>query len=395
MRAHVLVLVSSYVTAADPRRGVKFREDLLHYRARGWKVGLVAVSQLGAGLIQLGRRGSLMSWSDEAGAPVLQSYLFSSLLNPVLRRLNHSAASAALHWSGLTAVKAYIRRHGRPDLIHAHGTFGPGEVALTVQHRLGIPYVLTEHISHFLKENALSSKMVERALPVVADAALRMPVSGAVGMNMEATFGEAMRPWTPVPNIVDCRFLQLPLSERGDGNFVVFSVSYLTSKKRPEVLVRAFAEAFAGQQAELRLGGDGPEVETIKSLVQELGVASQITLLGPLSREDVAREMERCSVYALSSEVETFGIPVIEAMAAGKPVVATLCGGPDELIDETNGILVDVGSVSDFASGLIAIRDGYALYDQRQIRANCEARFSSEAVLREIEKIYEHYGASA
>ena len=393
MRAHVLILVSTYVTSEDPRRGAKFRDHLLHYRAKGWEVGLVAVSQMGASLFQLARRGSLTSWSNEAGAPVLRSYLFSSLLNPVLRRLNHSVTPAALRWSGRRAVDAYVRRHGRPDLIHAHGTFGAGEVAFAVHHQLGIPYVLTEHISDFLKENALSPKMVERALPVVADAALRMPVSGALGLNMEATFGEAMRPWTPVPNIVDGRFLQLPLSHRRDGEFVVFSVSYLTRKKRPEVLVRAFAEAFAGQKAELRLGGDGPEVESVRSLAQELGVSSQITYLGPLAREEVAREMERCSVYALSSEVETFGIPVIEAMAAGKPVVATFCGGPDELIDDTSGILVDVGSVSDFAAGLIAIRDAYGIYDQRLIRANCEARFSAEAVLTKIEKIYDRYGA--
>lgn len=335
-----------------------------------------------------------MAWSEEAGAPVLQSYAYSSLLEPILRRITPSSRPASLRWTGARAVEAYVSRHGCPNLIHAHGTLGPGEVAHAVNQAHGIPYVLTEHISDFLKEDALAPNEVERARPVLAGAALRMPISKAVGRSMESKFDAAMRPWKSVPNIVDDRFLQLPLLLRDDDNFVVFSVSYLTHKKRPDVLIRAFAETFAGQPAVLRLGGKGSEIEAIESLVQELGVASQVRLLGPLSREEVAREMGGCSVYALSSEVETFGIPVIEAMAAGKPVVSTRCGGPDDLIDVSSGRLVEIGSVSELASALVEVRSNYSKYDQHQIRKNCEARFSANAVLAQIEAIYERYGSA-
>ncbi|MEQ9229997.1 MAG: glycosyltransferase, partial [Cyclobacteriaceae bacterium] len=73
-----------------------------------------------------------------------------------------------------------------------------------------------------------------------------------------------------------------------------------------------------------------------------LGVSDKITWLGELSREQVREEMQRCSFYVLPSRHETFGNVLLEAVACGKPVIATDCGGPRDIVTDEVGVLCEV-----------------------------------------------------
>ena len=73
-------------------------------------------------------------------------------------------------------------------------------------------------------------------------------------------------------------------------------------------LIAAFANAFKDQDVILRIGGDGSMKENLQSQINELGMEKQITLLGALSRKQVAEEMKNCHAFALPSEHETFGV---------------------------------------------------------------------------------------
>lgn len=79
----------------------------------------------------------------------------------------------------------------------------------------------------------------------------------------------------------------------------------------------------------LEIGGDGPEKTKLEELVTKLGINKNIKFLGQLTRDEVKNKMnEESSAFVLSSEYETFGVVVVEALALGKPVIATKCGGP-------------------------------------------------------------------
>ena len=76
-------------------------------------------------------------------------------------------------------------------------------------------------------------------------------------------------------------------------------------------------------------------------------------------------------------------------MASGKPVIATRCGGPESFVNESNGLLVDVGDRQGLARALRDMRDGWSRYDAARIRSEFEQRFSRPAVVAKIAATYE------
>ncbi len=120
----------------------------------------------------------------------------------------------------------------------------------------------------------------------------------------------------------------------------------------------------------------------------ELGVSSRVLFAG--LRNDVARLMQAVDVVALPSRVETFGLAVLEAMALGKPVVATRVGGLPELVrDRETGILVDF-TVSSLAHGLNELLTSAELRDRLGETARRFAcRYHTpERMVRGIESVY-------
>jgi len=89
-----------------------------------------------------------------------------------------------------------------------------------------------------------------------------------------------------------------------------------------------------------------------------------------------------------NSNYETFSVSTAEALAYGKPVISTRCGGPEEFIDETNGILIDVGDTKALVSAIEYMLDNSDKYDQEMISKNARINFSSEVIGEKIFEIY-------
>jgi glycosyltransferase involved in cell wall biosynthesis len=98
--------------------------------------------------------------------------------------------------------------------------------------------------------------------------------------------------------------------------------------------------------------------------------------------------MRRSHVIVLSSNFETFGLVLAEAMACGKPVISTRSGGPEDFVTEETGILVSAHDSSALAEALIQMRQRYDRYDPALIRAHCVERFSERQFVRKLEDIY-------
>ncbi len=133
----------------------------------------------------------------------------------------------------------------------------------------------------------------------------------------------------------------------------IVSVGRLAASKGFDQLVSAFAQiADTHPDWELRIVGSGPWRERLEEQVRRLGLEERITLAPQTT--DVAGELEAASVFALSARHEGFGIVLLEAMAAGLPVVSTACAqGPRELLSHENNALVTApGDVTAFATQL-------------------------------------------
>jgi glycosyltransferase involved in cell wall biosynthesis len=198
-----------------------------------------------------------------------------------------------------------------------------------------------------------------------------------------------------MPNAVDPAFLDHPLPARHAArektdSFCFAAVALLTPKKGMDVLLRAFASAFrADPRVRLDIGGDGSEREALQAMVRELGLSDQVRFLGVLDRAQVLELIATADALVLPSRYETFGIVLIEALALGKPVIATRCGGPESIVREQDGLLVPTDDVAALAQALRRLHLTAWRYDPHALRAGCRARYGEPAVVSRLLDAYQ------
>jgi len=125
----------------------------------------------------------------------------------------------------------------------------------------------------------------------------------------------------------------------------------------------------------------------VRSLVQALGLESRVTFLGEVAPEGVAALMRRSALLVVPSRRETFSLVTAEALACGTPVVATRCGGPEEIITPDTGELADV---DDAASLAIAIQSALLRsFDRDSLRRYSVDRFGTAAAAQRIGVLYD------
>ena len=103
----------------------------------------------------------------------------------------------------------------------------------------------------------------------------------------------------------------------------------------------------------------------------------------------MSRQITESDCFILTSRRETFGIVYIEAMAKGKPVIATICGGPESFVNESNGLLIPAEDVEAITKAIDYMVDHLDQYDGEAIRHFCQENFSEEAISKQILSLYE------
>lgn len=105
--------------------------------------------------------------------------------------------------------------------------------------------------------------------------------------------------------------------------------------------------------AQLRIVGTGDDLPRLETLAGQLGVSDNVWFAGKISDEQLAHEYAQCSVFALPSRREGFGLVYLEAMIRGKTCLGARAGGTPEVISSDTGILVEYGNVPEIAAALL------------------------------------------
>jgi glycosyltransferase involved in cell wall biosynthesis len=168
-----------------------------------------------------------------------------------------------------------------------------------------------------------------------------------------------------VPELIDLaewRKLLAEANDRSHDRFRVLFVGRFYRRKRVDVLLRA-AAALATRipTLELRIAGNGPCAVAWQALAADLKLGGAVTWLGDVSRSQLVDEYRACDLFCLPSVQEGFGIVLLEAMAAGKPIVAARAAAIPEVAPHAT--LVEPESAESLAAGIVTI------YDTPQARA--------------------------
>jgi len=187
-----------------------------------------------------------------------------------------------------------------------------------------------------------------------------------------------------IPNVVDERVFH-----PGDGS--VEAGRLLTAgllndgRKGVDIVLEAIAQA-SGPPG-LDIAGDGAKRGEYEELATRLGLDGLVTFHGLLPKPELAALMRSARLFVLGSRYENNPCVAIEALASGLPVVAPRVGGIPELLDETNGVLVEPGDPAELARGITAALG--RKFDRTEIARRARERFGREAVAAQLRDVYE------
>jgi len=167
-----------------------------------------------------------------------------------------------------------------------------------------------------------------------------------------STYGLPPERLTVVPNGVDLEFFQPPAGGKDQGPPVLLSVARLVPDKDHDTLLAAFGRvASRHPEAELWLVGDGPRRQALEHKAGEMALDGRVRFFP--GEPDLRAFYHRADLFVLSSVAEALPNVILEAMAAGLPVVATRVGGiPEAVAPEATGLLVAPGDVAGLAAAL-------------------------------------------
>ncbi|TPU94816.1 glycosyltransferase [Acinetobacter baumannii] len=379
---HILILPSWYPQFKGDISGSFFREQALALYKWNHKVGVIypQIRSL-RNIRSIFTQPYGCQFENDNG--LLTLYWYGINFFPKLPQL------AKKYWinRGLKLFEEYVKKNGKPDIIHVHSLLNAGYLAREINKKYNIPYVVTEHSSAFAR-GLVPNHLITDLSDVLVNSSKCIAVSKKFCQYLEQTFTGTV--WSYIPNIVNDEFLQEIICPR-PSDFELINVCFLTKNKKVDLLIHAFAKVLMQKPSlRLKIGGDGPERLYLESLVKELDISHAVTFLGLLSREQVKSEINKASAFILASEYETFGVVVVEALALGKPVVSTKCGGPESIIEPEVGYLVENNSIDAMAAAILKLHDHYSDFKTEDVREYCKNNFSEQAVVNKLNQIYQN-----
>jgi len=295
------------------------------------------------------------------------------LRTPALQNFNGSDFSVTIPQPGLIAE---FLDGFQPQIIHSHHPFLLGDAALRAAWTRRLPLVFTHHTLY---------EQYTRYVPLDSEALRRVAIQMATEycnlcthvIAPSPSIAELLRqrcvttPITAIPTGID-----LDLFGSGDGAafrrrfkipneaLVVGHVGRLASEKNLDYLARAVSLFLAEHpQAIFVVVGSGDHEQALKETVCDLAGADRIVMTGQLTGRDLASAYAAMDVFAFSSQSETQGMVLVEAMAARTPVVALDGPGVRDVMNDSNGRLLAADAPEEAFAAAVAelVRDRHAL----------------------------------
>jgi glycosyltransferase involved in cell wall biosynthesis len=177
--------------------------------------------------------------------------------------------------------------------------------------------------------------------------------------------------------------------QAAEHDVIIGTVARLDPVKDLGTLLRATAETIrGGLNTKLVIVGDGEERESLRRLCAELAIDERVVFLG--QREDARDWLAGVDLYVNSSISEGISLTILEAMAAGLPVIATGVGGTPEVVDSTCGRLVPARNVEAMSLSIAELGNAPAIRRTlgHAARRRLETRFSIDRMVREYLDVY-------
>lgn len=349
--------------------------------ARGHEVHLVAPSPLGRPYLE-NRDGVIIHRIKSHRYPLVENF------------------QICFPWQAKPAI-AKVLAEVRPDVCHAQAHFVCGRYLLVCGHAQGLPLVAT---NHFMPENMTDH--VKFLKPIEKQA------SDWSWRDLAKVFSHADVVTAPTPRAVQLlqegpaklqdaraiscgidaqKYRQAASNNTGNDVPVVLSVSRLDQEKRVNELLQAVALLPEDTPCKVEIVGDGVMRQPWEALAQELGIADRVTFHGFVSEEDLVKIYGNCDIFAACGVAELQCLVALEAMSAGKPLLAANAMALPHLChDGENGFLYQPKDIAQLSRNLAKlIKDPQLRHQMGQASLEIVEGHAIDATLDTFEQLYQ------
>ncbi|MGG0888510.1 glycosyltransferase family 4 protein [Cytobacillus horneckiae] len=283
-------------------------------------------------------------------------------------------------------LRKAIIKLGKPDVIHIHFPI----ITLTEEIweylvSLGSKIVITEHYSR-VQNKELTVQQIELLRKIAKRADKFLCVNEFLPKSIEELTG-VQRDFIIVPNVVAPIFSREKETKNDVYRFI--SIGRLVKDKKFDLVIEAFVKKFKDvTNVELIIVGGGEEYTNLKKQIVSLNMEHKIRLTGFLKREETAQILASSNSYVTASSFETFGVPIVEAMSCGKPVISADTSPLKQYISEERGFLFKVDNLESLASAMEKMYEQRFINKSYEIAEFAKMNFSERAIAEKLFSIY-------
>jgi len=333
--------------------------EIAQLEAMGHTAILAALYRPGGGvhpsLEKLARRALYWPDIDKSRLPrILLAHLRRMVASPgrYVRAVRRWMPDRGAVWVAKTTLIADRFAAAGVEHLHTHFAWEQVDGIRFVRDMTGIPYSLTVHAADIFSE-------VYRLEAALDEAAFVVAISDFNRRFLAERYGLDPAKCHVIHCGVETENFAGGSPPLDGGTPAILSIGRMVGKKGFDTLIRAAGKlAKSGVDFELRIVGDGPLMDDLSRLRAELNLEDRVKFLGSLSHDAVRRELFNCDLFVLACRSapngDMDGIPVVlmEAMAAGRPVVSTRISGIPELVGPKVGMLVDPEDAAGLAEAM-------------------------------------------
>lgn len=272
-------------------------------------------------------------------------------------------------WRGYGFAEKLLEK-GNFDVIHAFFTVPCGYMAMRLSKRYNVPYIVSLRGADVPGYSERFTMLYSFLRPLTRRIWARASnvVSNSSGLRELALQTNVSQEISIIPNGIDIEEFKPLVDKEVDGYVRILCVSRLTPRKGIRYLLQAMKLLLAEnaeRKIELWIAGEGDETESLKQLSSELGIEKKVKFFGRVAHENLAKHYQSADIFCLPSLNEGMSNTMLEALASGMPIVATVTGGTEELVGNgENGFFVEQKSAEDLAQKLETLISDTALRTQ-------------------------------
>ncbi len=383
---NLFVVPSWYPNPSNPTYGVFIKEQIaMMSRLRpNWKIGLSKWGQGDSEKLLWAKnhfkniRKILKHNQDQSHSS--QEDGFSEFYQPALswtKKFRKGNLREIVRCNELN-FQSHSIKFGTPDFITVQACYPGALIAKYLSDKYRIPFHIHIRLGGFMFERLLDDlgSMKKDLLNALQSADIVSVTSEFQKKSLKGWIKDAQ----VIHNPVDTEFFQ-PDQEK--NKIFALTISRLEPEKGMDLLLEGLLSVTGIQ---LKIVGEGSLQRPIQRWIEEKGLSERVEIVGSKNRDEIRNLLQATQFLILPSRFETFGNVLLEAMACGRPVVATKCGGPKEIISEKVGFLSEVNT-KDLSDKIFIMKEQFKSFDPFEIREYVKERHAPEVWMGQYEAL--------